>query len=168
MTRLSRRPPAVQYPLRRSAALGVALGLLLSAGAGVLAAWALEGAGSSWGAMIFAACLWLPAAFGALHFWLRQFSGGIRWDGRAWMLEPAGDGGVAWTLSEPPEVLWDLQTRLGVRVSPLGRRRIWLWLERSSQPERWMDLRRAVYSRAIPGSDNADETAPASTVGRES
>ncbi|MBT9514001.1 MAG: hypothetical protein IV104_16805 [Acidovorax sp.] len=168
MTRLARCPPAVQYPLRRSLALGAVLVGLLLAGAGVLAAWVLGGVRSPLVVGTAAAGLWLTAAACALHFWLRQFVGVLRWDGQAWTQEGGPEGKIFWALSRPPEVILDLQTHLWVRAFPLGHRGIWLWLERSSQPERWMDMRRAVYSRAKPGADNADETALASTVGRES
>lgn len=74
---------------------------------------------------------------------------------------------VSATLSSSPEILLDLQSYLWVHAIT-GRGHVWLWLERSAQPERWMDLRRAVYSRAKPGADNTDETAPAVSHGRES
>ena len=90
------------------------------------------------------------------------------WDGQTWTLV-APNSGAAWmALSGPPEVLLDLQSHLWLHVIPVGHRRTWLWLACSAQPERWLDLRRAVYSRARPGADNADETAPASSRGRES
>lgn len=165
MTRLSRCAPAVSYPAGRSLALGfVLLGLWL-AGVFVLAAWHLLGAKSSWVAVTLSGGLWLAATGGALHFWLRQFVGAMRWDGQAWTLEHQSRESDFWVLSGAPEVLLDLQTHLWVHVSPSGHNRLWLWLERSSQPERWMGLRRAVYSRATSGADNADETAPANRRG---
>src|SRR5690606_17362221 len=98
-----------------------------------------------------------------LHFWWRQVSGWLRWDGQSWTLEPDSSHAAVLALTSAPEVLVDLQSCLWVsaRLSS-GRAHVWLWLDRSSQPERWMDLRRAVYSRARPGADKADETAPAS------
>jgi len=111
-----------------------------------------------------ALCAWLLAACGALHFWWHQLSGTIRWDGQSWAVADLSGGAVT-ALSGPPEILLDMQSHLWVIVSPAGRRRLWLWLERSSQPERWMDLRRAVYSRAKPGVDHADASAPASSRG---
>ncbi|MBU2276296.1 MAG: hypothetical protein KKF51_19185 [Gammaproteobacteria bacterium] len=165
MRRVSRQPPAVSYPLRRSTAFAVVLGSLLVLGFCALAAWSVEGAGTvtppKFGAWIF----WCLAAVGALQCWRHQFCGALHWDGHLWHLVDLGPKGVLGALSAPPEVLLDMQTHLWVSVLPAGRRRIWLWLERSSQPERWMDLRRAVYSRARPGADNADETAPATSRG---
>jgi hypothetical protein len=167
----SRRPPAVLYPLRRSRALGCVLAGVLLAGAVGLGAWFLRGSGvgvdSPW-PVLAGGALWLVAAASTLHFWLHQFSGAIRWDGRSWALEGGQPGDTLAALSGPPEVLLDLQSHLWLHACPTGRGRIWLWLERSTLPERWMDLRRAVYSRPRPGAGNADETAPAAAVGRES
>lgn len=168
MTRLTRRAPAVLYPLGRSVALGVVLAGWLLAGAAVLAAWLAGGAVLSWGPVVMAGGLWLAAAVSVVHFWRQQFVGALRWDGQAWALEGEGPEKIFRALSAPPEVLLDLQAHLWVCVSPLGHRRTWLWLERTSQPERWLDMRRAVYSRAVPGTDNADENAPATAAGRES
>ncbi|MDH4418037.1 MAG: hypothetical protein QE485_12510 [Acidovorax sp.] len=168
MIRPTRRAPAVLYPVRRSMALGVALVVLLMAGAAVLWAWLAEGAALSWVSVCTAGGLWLVAAAGAVHFWTQQFVGSLRWDGQGWVLEGDGPEKIFRALSAPPEVLLDLQAHLWVCVSPWGHHRTWLWLERASQPERWLDMRRAVYSRAVPGADNPDATAPATAVGRES
>jgi hypothetical protein len=93
----------------------------------------------------------------------------LQFDGQAWTLgQTAKSFSGPLALSVPPEVLLDLQAHLWLRVVPIGHACQWLWLERSSQPERWMDLRRAVYSRARSGVDNADETARQAVAGRES
>lgn len=163
MTGLSRRAPAVQYPLGRSRLLGVVLGTLLVAGAGLLVAWILQGVQplSQGRAAVAGACVWIAAVAGALHFWRRQFSGKLCWDGQTWVLEGDPLGSTVWVLDGPPMVQLDLQTHLWVCAFPSGRCRIWLWLERSSQPQRWMDLRRAVYSRATPGAAHTVENVSA-------
>jgi hypothetical protein len=165
----SRRPPAVLYPLRRSRVLGLLLLALMLVSAGGLCGWVFQSGGAvdRW-PVVVAGCLWCLAAFSAFHCWLDQFSGSIRWDGQAWMLESSNSGAAGMPLSVPPEVLLDVQSHLWLHVFPMGRGHIWLWLEHSTQPERWLDLRRAVYSRARPGADHADETAQASSRGRES
>ena len=142
---------------------------ILFAGAGVVAAWVGFGARDAVLSAAVALGLWLLAAAGASHFWWRQPRGVLQFDGQAWTLGPTAksfSGPLA--LSLPPEVLLDLQAHLWVRIVPSGHSSQWLWLERSSQPERWMDLRRAVYSRARSGVDNADETARQAVAGRES
>ena len=169
MTLLSRRAPSVQYPLWRSRVLGALLLALLFAGAGVAVAWVSSGARDAVVSVAVALGLWLLAAAGAAHFWWSQPRGVLQFDGQAWTLDQTAksfSGPLA--LSVPPEVLLDLQAHLWVRIVPIGHSSQWLWLERSSQPERWMDLRRAVYSRARSGVDNADETARQAVAGRES
>ena len=51
-----------------------------------------------------------------------------------------------------------------VRLTQPGRASRWIWIEQRAMPERWRDLRRAVYSRA-PSASPAGEpwraTAPA-------
>ena len=169
MTLLSRRAPSVQYPLRRSRVLGALLLALLFTGAGVVAAWVSSGARDVVLSAAVALGLWLSAAAGAAHFWWSQPRGVLQFDGQVWTLgQTAKSFSGPLALSVPPEVLLDLQAHLWVRVVPMGRASQWLWLERSSQPERWMDLRRAVYSRARSGVDNADETARQAVAGRES
>ena len=92
----------------------------------------------------------------------------LQFDGQAWTLgQTAKSFNGPLALSVAPEVLLDLQAHLWVRVAPIGHPSQWLWLDRSSQPERWMDLRCAVYSRARSGADNADETARQAAPGRE-
>lgn len=169
MTRLSRRAPSVQYPLRRSRVLGALLLALLFIGAGVVAAWVGFGARDAVLSAAVALGLWLLAAAGAAHFWWGQPRGVLQFDGQAWTLgQTAKSFSGPLALSVAPEVLLDLQAHLWVRIVPIGHSSQWLWLERSSQPERWMDLRRAVYSRARSGVDNADETARQAVAGRES
>lgn len=158
MTSLSRQAPPVHYPLRRSAVLGAILAFWLLAGAAVMAAWALLGA-RSWPLPLLAAGLWLLALCSAWHFWRGQFQGAIRWDGRSWALEDLRPPGFSWPLAKAPEALVDLQTHLWLCASPQGRACIWLWIERSARPERWTDLRRALYSRARPDADSAGEAA---------
>ena len=143
--------------------------VFLLTGAGVVAAWVGFGARDAVVSAAVALGLWLLAAAGASHFWWSQPRGVLQFDGQAWTLgQTAKSFSGPLALSVPPEVLLDLQAHLWVRVVPMGRASQWLWLERSSQPERWMDLRRAVYSRARSGIDNADETARQAVAGRES
>ena len=168
MTQLSRRPPAVRYLLRRSRVLGVLLAALVLAGAFVLVAWVALGTRAAHPSILVALGLWVSALAGATHFWWSQPRGVLQFDGQIWMLNRVLPTSMPLALSAPPEVLLDLQGYLWVRALPVGHSPLWLWLERSSQPERWMDLRRAVYSRARSGVDNADETARQAAAGRES
>ncbi|MFH0134122.1 hypothetical protein ACGLHS_28205 [Variovorax sp. VaC1] len=61
-------------------------------------------------------------------------------------------------------VALDFQSLMLVRLAEPGRARRWLWIEQRAMPERWRDVRRAVYSRApsaAPAADPWRATAPA-------
>ena len=69
--------------------------------------------------------------------------GALNFDGRNWAI--TGRGALE---GARVSVALDLQSLLLVRLDgPEGGRR-WLWLDRRAQPETWLDLRRAVHSRA--------------------
>ncbi|MGJ7542759.1 hypothetical protein [Variovorax sp. LT1R16] len=135
--------PAVSYPVGRSRdADRLLFGL-----------WAL-GAACAGGAVLQlddilggrAALLALSVLFaGGAALWLGRSAmpGALRFDGRDWSL-----GGVSPTLAARAEVCLDLQFLLLLRLVELERPQRWLWLERRAHPSRWLDLRRAVYSRA--------------------
>lgn len=168
----SRNPPAVQYPVRRSRTLALLLCAVASSGAGSISVWAASGlgagSGTSW-RLVGAVAVGVLAVAGAIHFWWNQWEGILHWDGQAWWLEDRGPGVASMSLLQGPQALLDVQSHLWVHVVVQeGRGRIWLWLERSAQPEHWQDLRRAVYSRARPGVGHTDATAPAPNRGRES
>lgn len=165
---MARQPPSVVFPIRRSSALAAVLSVLVLLGVAAISWWTIAGAGTSIWQPLLAWAAWLLALVGGLHFWLTQPRGALHFDGQQWHVQVQRQGLSLHALSGPPEVLLDVQAHLWVGIAPAGRRRMWLWLERSHQPERWMDLRRAVYSRARPGADHAEETAPATAVGRES
>jgi len=168
-----RHPPTVQFPVRRSRALAWLLALFLVGAAAGVVGWLLQAGGRQAPALhgLAAAGCWLLAAASAVHYWWRQPAALLRWDGQFWVLETAS--GTPRAAGPPatvgaPVVLLDFQTHLWVHVQAEGRARTWLWLERSACPERWLDLRRAVYSRPRPGAGNADVTALARSHGRES
>ena len=152
----------------RSTTLGLALAAIVLIGGAGLVMWALQGANASRAWIWIAAALWLAAALSALHFWVRQPVGVIAWDGQSWVLEvlfPAVETSV---LPAPPQVFLDLQSHLWLFAAPTAQAGVWVWLERAGQPERWMDLRRAVYSRAAFSAGPAGKTAPRAVVERES
>ena len=51
-------------------------------------------------------------------------------------------------LGRAASVALDLQSLLLVRLAEPARARRWVWVDRQAMPERWRDLRRALYSRA--------------------
>lgn len=143
--------PSVVYPLGRSRFYGALLGGLWLAGLGVTLAWAL--AAPRLDARLAVALLALAAAGGAAWLgWRRAPTGQLRWDGQFWQWQAQGepDGTPVLALS----VALDFQRVLLLRLETHGHVTLWLWAQRASMPERWLDLRRAVYSRrrAPPGS----------------
>jgi hypothetical protein len=110
---------------------------------GVLALWVLVS--SAWG-WRFAVALLVAVCTGAaaLLSWQNRCSGQLGWDGECWHWDTLGDLPKAEesTLS----VIVDVQSGLLLLFETAGNTKHWLWVEQVSQPERWMDLRRAVYS----------------------
>ncbi len=158
MRRVSRHfsAPPVRYPVGQGVLLFWGLLSLLVGTSAALLFWLLHGAGDSVARLSVAVVLWLGAACALVHFWRRRTHGVLQWDGSRWSLdiEPAGD------LVHPLEgALWvrlDLQSHLWVCLDSPHGRSTWLWLERKDAPERWGDLRRAVYSRPVPGTSQVD------------
>ena len=73
--------------------------------------------------------------------------GSIRWDGVQWEWQQRTGKSV---LFRAPEVRLDFQSMLLVQVRYFGSAHcIHLWLERETDPQHWLALRRAVYSRAV-------------------
>lgn len=147
MTLFPRQAPPVHYPVRRSPLmLKVLLALSCISGIGILL-WAFWGAANSLGLVVSAACFWV-AAFACLHhYWRTLFIGVLLWDGQSWALTGAISNGTPRTLLASPVILVDAQRFLCLQVMLPTRKSLWLFLEFSTQPERWLDLRRALYVR---------------------
>jgi toxin CptA len=71
-------------------------------------------------------------------------NGQLAWDGEVWRWENKShhSGTTEYELS----VVGDFQYRLLLRLQNQARYKVWVWVERHVAPERWLDLRRAVYS----------------------
>jgi len=83
----------------------------------------------------------------------------LDYDGQHWSLS-----GGASLRAAAVHVALDLQFLLLVHLAVDGRTRRWLWLDRQARPERWRDLRRAVYSRA-PSAGAATDARAAAPAG---
>jgi toxin CptA len=81
----------------------------------------------------------------AMRCWKNSPVGQLRWDGQVWHWECLGyqAGLPARGLS----VGLDFQRILLLRLESQNGVVNWLWADRLAMPERWLDLRRAVYSR---------------------
>ena len=92
------------------------------------------------------AVLVLVAGFAALYGWRNSPAGNLAWDGQSWRWESPGyQTGVA---EQQLSVLADFQNVLLLRIQNQAQASLWLWVERKAFPERWPDLRRAVFSQA--------------------
>lgn len=135
--------PSVSYPVGRSLlAGGLAAGLWLLGGL-VTVHWVVQSQVSGW-RLATASIVLALTALAAGWNWRSMPRGTLAWDGQSWAWSGAGQ-----TDSGTVEVRLDLQNWLLLHFGLPGASR-WLWLERSRCPERWDDLRRAVYSRARP------------------
>lgn len=155
--------PPVFYPLGRSSFLGgLLLGLWL-AGVLLVLAWASLARLSGWQLMAACAAVALAGMAAAMH-WKKTLSGQLAWDGQAWCWVSAAD--PAGLVVPDAVVVADLQRWLLLRLDKPSGACLWLWAERRAAPERWLALRRAVYSphRFSGAAQRHDALAGASAV----
>ena len=136
--------PAVTYPVGRSHfQAGLTLAVVV-AGAFAQGAWGLlsvaYGAGHLLGFL-----LWLLVGAWALWSVLHTPRSQLVWDGQSWY-RTAGTA----ILLERPQVILDTQHSLLLCVRQQGGATAWLWPTQRTQPERWLALRRALFSPASP------------------
>ena len=131
--------PSVSYPVGRPRFAGLVAAGLWLVGAAVAALWAREADAPGWRLALAGGAL-VGAGLWSLLSWIRSPRGQLQWDGTAWM-DPSGSGAAAL------DVALDLQHVMLVRWRE-PRPPHWLWLERRRCPHAWLELRRAVYSRA--------------------
>lgn len=94
--------------------------------------------------MLLAAFSVLLAGFAARITWDNLPGGQLAWDGDAWHWESPGyQTGVG---EHALSVIADFQQWLLLRLENQAGASLWLWVEKNAMPERWLDLRRAVYS----------------------
>jgi toxin CptA len=153
--------PSVTYPVGRSRGatrILIATWALGAACAG-LSCYLFDSAG--WRQLLLVLSVLLSGLAAGLG--LRSDGAGVlNFDGLGWTLTGAHPGRAVHAARAA--VALDLQSLLLVRLTQPGRASRWIWVEQRAMPERWRDLRRAVYSRA-PSASPAGEpwraTAPA-------
>lgn len=140
--------PPVIYPLGRSCFLGGLLLALWLAGFLVLLLWYYVTRQLDW-RMALTLVAVLSAGVMARNGWRNVPIGRLSWDGKVWRWESSGyQTGMA---EHELSVIADFQSMLLLRLENQARARLWLWVEQKALPERWLDLRRAVYSTRKPG-----------------
>ena len=137
--------PPVTYPLGRSVFQASVLAGFWLAGLIAAGAWAYLVRQPDWRIGVCVASV-VVAGMAAYRGWKNSPAGSIAWDGQSWRWESPGyQTGVA---EQQLSVLADFQGVMLLRIENHAKAGMWLWVERKSFPERWMDFRRAVYSPA--------------------
>jgi hypothetical protein len=139
----SHSAPSVVYPLGRSRFLAGILSSLWCAGVLLAVFWFYATRQVDWRMALVLAAL-AAAAAAARSSWTHSPIGQLAWDGEAWRWESAGyqTGVAGYELS----VIADFQRAMLLRLENHAHARLWLWVDQSAMPQRWLDLRRAVYS----------------------
>ena len=140
----------------RSSVLGLCLAGVAATSAMPLGAWALSNAVKTPLHLGIAFAVWVVGIGCAFHFWLHSPVGELVWSGQSWSTEDLTGAQQSVSLVE---ITLDLQAFVWLRLHRPGLRSQWVWLQRSSASERWLDLRRAVYSRPKPGAPGAPYSA---------
>jgi hypothetical protein len=102
-----------------------------------------------WLAVLAGALLWLAWA---LRLWWNMPTGQLRWDAQAPGVQGLEVGAWFWiggvsTVPQPVAGLapsLDLQRLILLRLRAAPGAPRWVWVQRSSDPARWLDLRRAL------------------------
>ena len=150
-----RSAPSVTYPVGRSVLFSRLLcwvGFLTLA---AVTAGAVYGSGALAGAVA-----WVVWVILVVLAWRRQPQGRLAWTAsrqpRADPLQPAQAGHWSWSSSaylegvllQRVERVHDLQAWMLLRLHNPDGARTWVWVERRSDPDRWDDLRRALWAHA--------------------
>ncbi|WP_092001246.1 protein YgfX [Polaromonas sp. OV174] len=147
--------PPVVYPLGRSRFLGRFLFALWLAGLLSVLLWFEQTRLFDWRMLVGLVAV-VGAGLAARRGWTGAAQAGqLAWDGEVWHWEP-GSYQIG-SAEHEVSVIADFQQALLLRLENQSGGRLWLWLERNAMPERWLDLRRAVYS---PGKSSAAQLPP--------
>jgi toxin CptA len=150
--------PSVSYPVGRSRSADRLLSIIWTCGACCVAAACYRFDGADWRIGLLALSV-VGVGAAAWRSALRcTASAELSFDGRHWSL--AGPAGLR---AARVKAALDFQSSLLVCLTDARRARRWVWLDRSARPERWQDLRRAVYSRAPLASPVAASRLPSAS-----
>ena len=139
----SHNAPPVIYPLGRSHLQGWLLSVLWFSGLLLMLVWFGVSQQLNW-RFLCALVAVVIAGLAAFSGWRNSPIGQLVWDAQSWRWESSSyQTGVA---ELKLVVVVDFQHLLVIRMENQANARWWLWVERKSKPERWLDFRRAVYS----------------------
>lgn len=135
--------PPVVYPLGRSRLQGVLLLGLWFTALSLPLLWFYVTRQFDWRIFLAIAAV-MGAGAVAYMGWRNSPVGQLAWDGQLWRWEsPSYQVGV---VEQKLAVIFDFQHLLLLRIENPAQASLWLWVERKAFPDRWLDLRRAVYS----------------------
>jgi toxin CptA len=144
---LKHNAPYLVYPVKRSIFLGWVLGLIWLLGALLAAQWYLRTDHAGVAVVAVGLSVLIPGLL-SLRTWLHSPAGELRWDVQYWHWMPSRR---VLTLSRPSmRCVLDFDSALLLKVGGSGGSGVWLWAERAAFPDRWQDLRRAVFSPGRP------------------
>ena len=136
--------PNVSYPVLPSKRVAGMLLVAAGGGAAVSCMWLYTASASDLSLKLLVMGSLLLALLCAGQSWIQMPKGMLDWSQASWRLQ---NGEVTRCLEKAPVVVIDLQAGMLLRCYLEGRNGSqWLWLERQSAPQHWLDLRRAVYS----------------------
>ena len=135
--------PSVVYPVGHSRFNGYLLFGLWLAGSLSTMLWLWVSPAMDWRLFLAVTAMAL-AGLAAYIGWKNSPVGQLAWDGQFWRWE--GPGYQAGAAEQKLSVVVDLQNLLLLRLENPAHAHLWLWAQRKVLPERWLDLRRAVYS----------------------
>jgi hypothetical protein len=141
--RLKHHAPSVSYPLRRSFAQAIVYLCVWVSATALIVSWICFSRSQGLVLMLGFTAIALVAMVGS--FGLRSSPvGQLVWDSQQWHWESAAyQSGV---LQVEVLVIADFQHILLIRLENQAHASLWLWVERKAAPQRWLDLRRAIYS----------------------
>lgn len=153
--------PSVTYPVGRSRGATRILVVLWALGACCAGASCYLFDSAGWRQLLLVFSVVFAGV--AAGFGLRRDGAGVlHFDGLHWSLT----GGPASRTVHAARAFaaLDFQSLMLVGLTEPGRAKRWLWIEQRAMPERWRDVRRALYARApsaAPAGDPWRATAPA-------
>ncbi|MDB5890627.1 MAG: hypothetical protein JWP47_1458 [Polaromonas sp.] len=146
------------YPVGRSRFQAALLLGLWCAGLAVATFWGASRSHLDWRTGLVILAL-ITSGLAARSSWNKAPTGHLGWDGQAWRWEDVRyPTGLA---NRHISLMADFQSSILLRMQTENDTR-WLWLEKNSMPERWMDFRRALYS---PRPDTASDINGSAALG---